>query len=175
MSEALEIKTERLVLRPYTPDDAEQLAALLDDRDISKWVPTIPFPYTVAHANEFMDRSDAFPKNAAIEYEGKLVGGISTQKELGYWIAPDYRERGFSEEASRPMITAHFDDPDQKFLLSGHLLGNEPSRAILDKLGFAQIGFDEVKSISLGFALDRILMQLTRTAWKASTKKKKKK
>lgn len=167
MSDKEEILTERLRLRPYFADDAERLVLHLNDRGIAKWIPTIPHPYTLEDAQAFLGLDDPFPNRAVIEQDGKLIGGVAIGKELGYWLAPAARGKGFAAEASRAMMALHFEKPDNKHLLSSHLLGNEPSRAVLDALGFEQVGLQEVKSLSLKLELDSVLMQLTRTAWKA--------
>lgn len=47
------VRTERLVLRPYRPDDADAVYRACLDPDISRWIP-LPALYTRADAEEFV-------------------------------------------------------------------------------------------------------------------------
>ena len=48
--------TKRLQLRSPMASDAAAIAAILNDFDIRKWLPPVPFPYTQADASEFIAR-----------------------------------------------------------------------------------------------------------------------
>ncbi len=46
----VELATPRLLLRPWRPDDAEALRALLDDPEVGRWTPhPHPYPLEAAH------------------------------------------------------------------------------------------------------------------------------
>ena len=52
-----EIRTERLSIRSPEIDHTYELTQLINDKDVIKWLSEIPFPYTLSHAEEFIERS----------------------------------------------------------------------------------------------------------------------
>ena len=52
-----EIKTERLIIKSPQMDDAVELTELINDKSVVKWLSDIPFPYTMRHAEEFIERA----------------------------------------------------------------------------------------------------------------------
>ena len=52
-----EIRTERLLIKTPEIDDKFELTQLINDKDVIKWLSEIPFPYTLSHAEEFIERS----------------------------------------------------------------------------------------------------------------------
>lgn len=59
--------------------------------------------------------------------------------ELGYEIAPDYRNRGFATEMTKGLIENAFKDHRVKSIIA-HTLGQEnPSTKVLQKCGFEKV------------------------------------
>ena len=50
-----EIRTERLLIKTPEIDDKFELTQLINDKDVIKWLSEIPFPYTLCHAEEFIE------------------------------------------------------------------------------------------------------------------------
>jgi len=75
--------------------------------------------------------------------------------EVGYTIFPDHRRRGFATEAVRGLIAAASAQGVRCFIAS---VGpeNEPSLAIMRRLGFVQVGrhWDDEDGEELEFVLD---------------------
>jgi RimJ/RimL family protein N-acetyltransferase len=70
-------------------------------------------------------------------YKGKP--DAAGQVELGYEIAPEYRNRGFAKEMTRGLIKHAFAQPEIKSILA-HTLGElNPSTAVLQACGFVRI------------------------------------
>jgi RimJ/RimL family protein N-acetyltransferase len=117
---ALTLDTTRLVLRPFTGADAPAVEAACNDPDTRRWLP-LPDPYDRSAAVEWVSegahrerRSGAGYTLAAEDREtGRLVGSFSLhhvprpgRAEIGYWVAPWARGRGYGTEATR-RIAAH--------------------------------------------------------------------
>ena len=96
-----EIKTERLIIKSPQMDDAVELTELINDKSVVKWLSDIPFPYTVRHAEEFIERSqEKALKNESYNFmifqNNKMLGGIGLTEfrnqscELGYWLGKKY-------------------------------------------------------------------------------------
>ena len=51
-----DIKTERLIIKIPVIDDRFELTQLINDKHVIKWLSDMPFPYTLSHAEEFIER-----------------------------------------------------------------------------------------------------------------------
>ncbi|MFY1586612.1 GNAT family N-acetyltransferase [Micromonospora sp. WMMD734] len=111
-------------LRPFRPDDAEDLAAGRDDPVNLRFNPVgMPHPYTVADAHWWIaEGAPAAWRSGGAAYAivdagtDRLVGGAGLsqvvpgrgQAELGYWVAPRARRRGIATATTRALATAAF-------------------------------------------------------------------
>jgi RimJ/RimL family protein N-acetyltransferase len=111
-------------LRAYRPDDVEAVAAGYDDPECFRFLPPLPSPFTVAHAERFLAEgvTSVFAEGGAVfaiadPETDELLGGIGFDKvvpsrgqaEIGYWVGSWARGRGVATAAVRT--------------LSGHALG----------------------------------------------------
>lgn len=60
--------------------------------------------------------------------------------ETGYWVAPQHAGQGMATEAANAAIRYAFGHLAAKAISIGYFDGNEPSRRIVEKLGFQKIG-----------------------------------
>lgn len=144
------IPTERLLLRPAWPEDAEALHRGIADEGIVRNLIRAPWPYGRADAEQFieiMSLEDALPRFfifARTMGSPCLIGGIGLHRladevELGYWIARDRWGLGYATEAARAVV-AHADALGIKKLSAGHFVDNPASGRVLIKIGFRQTG-----------------------------------
>jgi RimJ/RimL family protein N-acetyltransferase len=83
------IQTKKFILRPYRTSDAEELAEKMNDKDISRNMAAVPYPFPVERARDIINKtlklkrisSRVFPFNEAsrrvlekngFEFEGEL-------------------------------------------------------------------------------------------------------
>ena len=160
------IKTKRLWLRPLEASDAEALSPAINDFEVSKWLAVVPFPYRLEDARSFIAGALNGKKVWAIIYEGRLVGVISIQRELGYWLARPVWGQGIMREAAEAVVSEYFATQCHENLGSGHFVGNEKSKRILKALGFEPVGeVTKVHSLAQNKELAHKKMNLTRAAW----------
>lgn len=114
-----EISGTGVRLRAYRPEDAEALAASFDDPLCQRFLPPLPAPFTVAHAERFIaERVAAIFADGGATYAiadpatDELIGGAGFdhvsgrgQAEVGYWTAPWARRRGVATAALRALST----------------------------------------------------------------------
>ena len=142
-----EIKTERLIIKSPQMDDAVQLTELINDKSVVKWLSDIPFPYTVRHAEEFIERSqEKALKNESYNFmifqKNKMLGGIGLTEfrnqscELGYWLGKKYWRNGFATEAVTGMLDFGFIQLNLIEIFASYKIGNEGSKRVLTKCGF---------------------------------------
>ncbi len=146
------VRTERLVLRPYRPDDAEAVHRACCDAEIQRWLGTLPSPYTRADAVEFVTRTTVAARAegtgllTAIEADGEFAGSAGLHltpghlgPSVGYWVAPWARGRGYAAEAARALA----DWALRHGAFRVHLLadvGNTASQATARRAGFVREG-----------------------------------
>jgi RimJ/RimL family protein N-acetyltransferase len=94
------IETERLYLRPFTMDDAPNVAHLAGDKQIADMTANIPHPYTLKNALDWIStHEEALQNRASIVFAitlkdtGELIGAVSLEgisgdgvPSLGYWL-----------------------------------------------------------------------------------------
>lgn len=151
------LKTDRLVLRHFRPDDAPHVGALVGNWKVARMLSRVTFPYSDGDARKWIashERARAEGRNFpfAIEHGGELVGciGLDADRgaqtgtngpayEIGYWIGEPYWNRGFATEAGRAMVRHAFEASSIRALTAGHLAENHACGSVLTKLGFRYI------------------------------------
>lgn len=109
----------KVLLRPWTPDDAESVYVACQDPDIQRWVP-VPSPYALSDAVEYVTTTApaAWPDGGAVFAVVELAtdqmsGAIGVQRlddgvaHVGYWTRREARGKGLTAEALR-LITTWF-------------------------------------------------------------------
>jgi len=151
------ICTERLLLRPLRPTDAEALYTLFGDWEVIRWLSTPPWPYTLDDARSFIAGQLALEATEtdylAITLEGALIGGIdcrstraaeaaSRSRVLGYWLGQPFWGRGYMTEAARAFVGHLFASTAEDAIFSGAFADNAASLRVQNKLGFERSGED---------------------------------
>ena len=110
------IRTERLILRPFTLTDAPQVKALAGDQKIYETTLCVPYPYEDGMAESWIaTHQRCFYEGLGVVFaicltERTLVGAVSLTRdglfnraELGYWIGVGYWNRGYCTEAAKAL------------------------------------------------------------------------
>ena len=109
------IKSKEFLLRPFRSGDEESLQKNINNKNIAKVTSTIPHPYTLKNAKDWIDRNlkiakEKNPKedNFVIGKNGEVAGSISLTKieighkaEMGYWLAEKYWGAGIMTKAAK--------------------------------------------------------------------------
>jgi RimJ/RimL family protein N-acetyltransferase len=163
-------RTERLLLRPSWPEDADAIYGAIADEGIVRNLARAPWPYTACDAAAFaalehnthypnfmlMLRTDGAPKLIGSCGLGQLDG----EAELGYWIARDHWGQGFAAEAAKAVVGIAKAIGHKK-LVSGHFTDNPASGRVLRKVGFRPLGRVEQRySAGRGRAVSCALFEL---------------
>lgn len=146
------LRSARLVLRPFTLDDAPIVQVLLRDHEVSKQTLTIPHPYPEGAAAEFIGKHAAWLAAGkqfiwAITRDGEIVGAMGLhvvpahrRAEVGYWIARAAWGQGIATEALRVVIAHGFDVLDLHRIDAQHYQENPASGAVMRKAGMTREG-----------------------------------
>jgi RimJ/RimL family protein N-acetyltransferase len=172
------LETNRLILRSWREDDAEDLYKYASDPDVGP--PAGWLPHTsVENSREIIRTVLSAPETYAVclKDDGKPIGSIGLHRndlaekddeyELGYWIGKSFWGQGLIPEASREMLRHAFEDLGMARIWCGHYDGNIKSRRVQEKLGFVYHHTTEGIELSLlGETRTGHVMLLTREDWK---------
>ncbi len=146
----MELKTERLILRPWRGMDAESLYKYAKDPDvgpIAGWPPHKSIKESQDVINNVFCGRECYAvclktDNVAIGCaELKLNGNTDMTErddecELGYWIGQEFWGQGLMPEAARELIRHGFADLNMKIIWCGYYDGNAKSKRVQEKVGF---------------------------------------
>jgi RimJ/RimL family protein N-acetyltransferase len=147
------VRTERLVLRPFRPDDVDPVFRACQHPDLARWLMALPSPYTRQAAADFVTgiaprgRAAGTDLGCAIDVDGELVGSCGLHNlttgrlgpEIGYWIAPWARRQGYASEAAAGLARWAIERGAARVHLFADVT-NGPSLATARKAGFVQEG-----------------------------------
>ena len=176
MSRPQPIATERLVLLALEPAHRARLIALANNRRVAKNLSNMPFPYTVASADDWLGNQDALwgsgtSLNLAITLEGELIGGIGVGVrdhgawELGYWLGEPYWNRGYATEAATAVRDHAFEALKLPLIVAGHYADNHASGRVLTKIGFRYTQESRRYSLALGREVRCLDLAMDRVRW----------
>lgn len=154
------LETDRLILRRFRPEDAEDCFAFLSDEHTCHWDGGYE-PFT-AMDEEYALLMEKFAGQEgrfmmALKPSGKVIGTVNVfaddrrvvkAVEIGYVVSPAYRRYGYAYEAVAEVIGHLFRDTQTQLISAGVISRNLPSLAMLRKLGFSKEG-----TIRKGFRL----------------------
>ncbi|WP_404368073.1 GNAT family N-acetyltransferase [Sphingomonas sp. MMS24-J45] len=153
-------RTPRLTLRPGWLEDAPALTQAIAHYDVACMLSRLPWPYAQADAEAWLSRPPSAEEvNCLILAHGgdypTLVGGISIilrdgEHEIGYWLTPSARGRGFATEAGHAMLGIARYAMGLDRLSAKHFVDNPASGRVLAKLGFRPTGETLLHSVARG-------------------------
>ena len=133
------IKTDRLILRPFVPKDAPRVIEILGNYAVSKWLSSVPHPFSAQDLKIFdPDSPRAWPNFMAVALGDHLIGAVNNHPHLGYWFAPATHGNGYATEAVKAVCDFVFRSQKRAELLSGYYADNAASERVLQKCGFRE-------------------------------------
>ncbi len=144
------IETERLMLRPLAPDDADAVFKWGCDPVVNIYMP-YPLYTNVNDVRKWLegrntDDPDSYDLGICLKDTGELIGsGGLTYKgddtwEVGYNLRRDMWGRGYVPEAMKAVIEHVMRVRGIKRLTGIYAAENEKSRRVLEKLGLTYAG-----------------------------------
>lgn len=145
--EVMELRDDRIVLRPWREEDAPRVHAACQDPEIQRWLPTLPRPYTRDDAHALVTGALGLgPYQFAITERGNVVGSVGLELgkhetgHVGYWCAPDARGRGITTRAVRRLCRYGLEELRLERLDLSTDVENLASQRVAEKVGFQREG-----------------------------------
>jgi len=176
------LNTERLVLRPFNPEDAPLLARLAGTYRVADTTASIPHPYSPEQAlqdihkfnEEFRAGVGAYFAIALRESPHALIGCIllklidrrDEQGELGYWIDEAASGKGYVTEAGRAVLHYGFNVAGLHRITACHMTRNPASGRVLARLGMQQEGHLRQAAKKWGVFEDLLVWAILREEFK---------
>ncbi|MBG0816551.1 GNAT family N-acetyltransferase [Planomonospora sp. ID82291] len=148
---AYPIRTERLLLRPFTPDDLDALHALQSLPEVARYLYWGPRDReevrqaleTKIGQSALLDEGQALSLAVEVAATGELAGDAllfwhsRTHRagEIGYVFHPDHHGRGYATEAARALLELAFDGLDLHRVAARLDARNTASARVLERLG----------------------------------------
>ncbi len=141
-----QIKTERLILKPYSEQDSSSLIDLLTDPEVTSTF-MVPEMESRSCAEELVRKLIVFSQpddTKHLEYgiylREKLIGFINdcgtedNEIEIGYVIHPQYQGHGYAAEAVHAVI-AELREMGFRKVTAGYFSENTASLRVMEKCG----------------------------------------
>lgn len=140
------LETERLILREWTLDDAEDMFAYASGEKVGPmagWKPHESVEESESIIKMFIDEDETW----AIELKEnhKVIGsvglhkrkrpGLAGERELGYVLSEAYWGQGLIPEAAKRVLQFAFEELDLECVNVCHFDFNEQSKRVIEKLG----------------------------------------
>ena len=171
------LETARLTLRPFTPDDFDDLYAYQSRQDVARYLHWEARDHAQVREALALQRAEIaltavgdWLTFAVVWREaGKVVGeaGLklisreSRQGEIGFLFHPDYHGRGLATEAGSAAVDWGFTEGGLERIVSIYEPENAASGRVMERLGFTY----ERTTTGPARGLTVRVMQLTRERW----------
>ena len=180
------LRTERLILRAFTLDDAAAVNDLLADKEIAANTQQIPFPYTAQMATEWIEPQaktwdqgraavfavclpDQSEQGTVVGVVGLEIDSIHERAEMGYWVGLEHWGKGYCTEAAATVIEFGFEQLGLNRIFAYHMLRNPASGRVMQKLGMAQEGVLKRHAKKWGIFEDVALFGILRSPKRVTT------
>ncbi len=149
------LETKRLIIRPFSLDDAKDVQRLAGDFAVAETTLTIPHPYENSMAEEWIGTHEKnFQEGTEIVFaithktEKYLIGAIGISNintkfekaEIGYWIGKPHWNNGYCTEAVQAVLKYCFVSLKLNKVYAMHFMNNPPSGRIMEKAGMKKEG-----------------------------------
>jgi RimJ/RimL family protein N-acetyltransferase len=163
--------TKRLTLRPPLEVDIDDIAEFIGNRNVSRMLARVPYPYFPKDAEEWIDhttRNIAAGQDMAFTiHRERLIGVVSLTgfdgvPELGYWLAEPAWGHGYATEAAAALLAHAFNTRQIDKVRSAAFKENAASLKVQTKIGFKLAGSGMNYSLARGEPVEDFRTELTR-------------
>ena len=178
MTDGVFLSGNRVDLRPIEEDDLEFLRREINDPRVWRAIGRSR-PVNGEQEREFFENvvcgDDTV--NLLILVDSTPVGTIgfsgldweADRAEIGYWIAPDHHRQGYGTDATERVVAYGFDQLGLHKIEARVFAFNEPSRRLLESVGFTREGVHRDRIFVDGDYRDTYWYGLLEDEWRSQT------
>lgn len=167
-------------LRQMAETDAEALTLLIDRNRtyLREWLPWLDSSSNIRDAMRFIGRSieqahDMNGLTLGIIFDGKLAGvigqhyvdSLNRRTEIGYWLDQTHQGRGIVTRSTARLTEYAFREQDCNRVILHCASGNLKSRAVAERLGFAQEGILREAEWLYDHYVDLVVYSMLKRTW----------
>jgi RimJ/RimL family protein N-acetyltransferase len=182
MQLAFPLMTERLLIRPLTPDDLDRHHALFSDSDVVRYLYFGPFDRAAAQEHlerrsvvELPSEGEWINFGVEVQGEGVLIGelamgfisAVHAHYEVGYVFDAAYEGHGYATEGAAMIVELAFGGLGAH-RVSGRLdARNERSARVLERLGMRREAHFLENEFVKGEWTDELVYAILEPEWRA--------
>ena len=173
------LTTERLVLRPFTQDDAPEVARLCNNERLNRRVLLLPYPYEETDARAWIGthaERAAMGRAYTFAVTGRTVGTLygcmglecdatNRRAEAGYWFGEPYWGRGYATEALGALLAFAFTTLKLHRVTAKHFGSNPASGRVMEKNGMRLEGTLREHILKNGVFEDAVCYGILKSEW----------
>jgi RimJ/RimL family protein N-acetyltransferase len=178
------VQTDRLTLRPATPEDLEATWQFRRLEEVSRWLTRAPS--TIEDYRPTFEDPSSLAKTLVILLEDEVIGDLmlqvedawaqaevadqarGVQAELGWVLHPDHGGLGYATEAVRELVRLGFEDLGLRRLTANCFADNTASQRLMERLGMRRETYTVRESLHRsGEWLDGMGFALLAEEWRA--------
>jgi [ribosomal protein S5]-alanine N-acetyltransferase len=168
------IKTERLILREVTAEDAEDFFGLRSDKKVMQYIDR-PLHKTIEDTNELIQSIEQLYHSGeginwgiTLKNSPRLIGTIGYYRmnkphfraEIGYLLHTEHQRKGIMTEAMKAILHYGFKEMKAHSIIADINPNNIASKMILEKNGFIKEAYFKESYYYDGRFLDSIIYTL---------------
>jgi RimJ/RimL family protein N-acetyltransferase len=175
------LRTDRLVLRRFRPEDLDAFVAYRSDPEVARYQ-SWEAPYSRAEATQFLAELQAthadtpgewFQFAVALRRTDQLIGDCGAhveaddprQAEIGFTVAPDHQGNGYASEAVRRLLYYLLVERGKHRVHASCDDRNRRSAALLERVGMRREGHLLESTWSKGQWTSDLLYAVLRRDW----------
>lgn len=160
------LRTDRLLIRPATAEDAAAIWEYRSLPDVYEWITAAPQSF--AEFEYHFSAPERLALTLMIELAGdeqQVIGDLMLRRsdayaqaeireqargaevELGWVLNPAYARRGYATEAVRALMQAAFDQLGAHRVIAACFAANEPSWRLMERLGMQREEYSRASSL----------------------------
>jgi len=175
----MKIKTERLVMRPYAEDDLQNCYKLFSDKKNLYYLDDLVVEnleearLSLQEAIQKMQNGEA--RRFAVTLDGKLIGGVGYDitdvtpigriGHMGWFLMPEYHNKGYITEAARGLLNYAFAQDNCIRITTACYRENMPTQKVMEKVGFRKEAEKLESQWHDGKMKDRLEFAINRKEW----------
>jgi RimJ/RimL family protein N-acetyltransferase len=175
-------RTERLVLRPFTPEDLDAFHAMHGHEDVTRYLDY--GPRSREEAAQMLERisamtaidadAQALRLAAVLPDSGQVIGdfslwtsGQSGQGEIGFVVHPDHQGHGYALEAARMLLRIGFEEVGLHRIVGRCDALNLASATLMERLGMRREAHSREMELINGAWSDELVYAILASEWSA--------